>query len=122
MAGPTIRVATRQDEPRLIDILCRAFDRELFVDWFVRHDARRAEGFRRFFAANLRLSMPYGHVYVTEDYSGTAVWTPPGRWRAAWRQQARLVPEIMRVTGLWRCVPRLLSVERGEQFHPAAPH
>lgn len=68
-----------------------------------------------------RGAMPLGHTYTTSDLTGTAIWHPPGSWRAGFRQSLRMVVPSVRAWG--RDLPRVLRGFAGLQdAHPSLSH
>jgi GNAT superfamily N-acetyltransferase len=118
----SLRRATAADGAALKDTLARAFHDEGFVGWFVRDDARRAEGFDAFFEIYLRMTLPHGLAWITTDESGVALWVPPGKWKLGLVEQVRQVPLALRAAGFPALLPRLLAVNAVEVHHPARPH
>jgi len=119
----TVRKATRADAGALVDVLVRSFDADPVVNWFVRQDERRAEGFEVFFDMAVRqLTLPHGEVYTTSDRAGAALWVPPGKSRMGWARQLLLLPRGLRVAGP-RGLPRnLRSLAALDRLHPRWPH
>lgn len=108
---------------RAVDVLCRAFAADPFVDWVVRSDAKRDEGMRRFFSVCLRqLTLPYGEVCTTEDFSGIAMWTPPSRFKVALPQQLHFLYQAVRGMQLRHVGSRIAGFNEIERRHPTAPH
>ena len=61
-------------------MLVRAFDDDPVSNFMFAGPRRRHRGLHSFFTSELRHTyLPQGHVYVTEDLSGAALWGPPGR-------------------------------------------
>lgn len=103
-------------------LLANAFDREPFADWFVRRDARRAERFLRFFDVHWRLAMPHGEVYTAQERQGTALWIPPGRWKANLWDELLYLPDMLWMTGIRALLAKADAVHLAEQHHPTGPH
>lgn len=118
-----VRKATAADLPRVSAMLARAFDDDAFANWVCARDARRA---RRIydsmaFAAE-RLTFPHGHVYTTDDHTGAALWTPPGKWKMGPVSQLTSLPALARCT-TWRRIPQVMAgLNAVEKKHPHAPH
>jgi GNAT superfamily N-acetyltransferase len=63
-------------------MLVRAFDDDPVANFMFAGPRRRHRGLHSFFHSQLRRQyLPHGHVYVSEDLSGAALWGPPGRER-----------------------------------------
>jgi hypothetical protein len=112
-----VRIAQLDDVPALVPVLARAFAHDPFVSWLVRTDARRDDGFARFFELALRhLTIPHGAVYMTEDCTGAAAWTPPGKWHMGIAKELWLVRHFAAICG-WRG-SSVSSSRRGRSFEP----
>ena len=117
-----VKLAAR-DVPRAVELLCRAFDNDPLVDWVVRSDAKREEGMRRFFGVCVRqLTLPFGEVWVTEDLTGVAMWTPPARFKVGFAEQLRFAGEAIRGMQLRHVPSRLAAFNEIERHHPKTPH
>jgi ribosomal protein S18 acetylase RimI-like enzyme len=117
-----IRPATYSDRGALVDLLCRAFDRDPVMNWLLRQDGGREAAFRRFFTLSVRMTMPHGLVFISEDARGAALWTPPGKWRAGRLRQLWQGPGLARAIGLGRLGKVIPVVATIETQHPKAPH
>ena len=79
-------------------------------------------GLHSFFTSELRHNyLPHGHVYVTEDLSGAALWGPPGRVRHPVLELLQLLP-----TAPFLLSPHTISALKllftVEGLHPTEPH
>ena len=123
MAEPTTRKATFDDVNHLIPHLARAFENDPVVNWFVRQDDKRADGFDALFRTCLcTLSLPHGEVLTTDDCLGGALWYPPGKSKIGLIRQLFLLPAMIRVAslrGLKRMVDVLDALDKG---HPTERH
>jgi ribosomal protein S18 acetylase RimI-like enzyme len=119
-----LRDAKAPDLATLIETTSRAYRADPLIRYFVRDDARQADGLRRLFDFCLReQALPYGQVTVTRDGSGCAAWLPPAHARASMSllEQLLLLPRMARICSPAR-VPRLLATMRLlERHHPTAP-
>jgi len=118
-----VRLATLDDVPALVPVLARAFATDPFVSWLVRTGPRRDAGFARFFELALRhLTIPYGEVYINDDCSGVAAWTPPGKWHIGLARQLRFVRHFAAISGWSRLVEVQLATAPLLKAHPRVPH
>ena len=119
----TIRTATRDDVPALVPVLARAFATDPFVGWLVRDDARRADGFARFFELALReLTLPCGDVFTDDERRGAALWVAPGAWHMGLGRELVLARHWAAICG-WRRLLRVQSATRPiVAAHPRMPH
>src|ERR1700742_2884932 len=95
-----VRAATRDDAAIAVTTLARAFDTDPPLNWLIRADEERDAAMRRFFdIAFERLTFPFGCVEISEDLSGVALWTPPGRWKLGALRELQLLPQFLPVLG-----------------------
>ncbi len=121
--GRRVRKAGVEDISCLKKVLARAFDKEPFINWFVRDDMHRGEGIYRLFDTYFHcFSMPYGEIYTTTDRRGAALWSPPGKWKLDFLRQLILLPNIIRTTGVWSLLSRMWGIQKIEENHPKRPH
>jgi ribosomal protein S18 acetylase RimI-like enzyme len=117
-----IRPASSADVPALVGLLCRAFDADALANWALRRDGRRGAAFAWFYRLSLDLTLPRGHVVVTEDGLGTALWTPPGPWRESWVRELWRLPGFVRAIGVRRAPGVLRAFAALEARHPGGAH
>lgn len=114
---------TEADVPRAVELLARAFDNDPFIDWVARPDAKREEAIRMWFDVCLRrLTLPFGEVWVTGDFSGVSMWTPPGTFKVSLADQLRSVGQYVRGMQLRRMPARFAAFDQIERHHPKVPH
>ncbi len=77
-AMTAIRVATIADLERVSQLLARAFADDPFFDWVLKSGPSRPRRLHMWSEAAARGSVAMGETNVTADYSGAALWTPPG--------------------------------------------
>jgi ribosomal protein S18 acetylase RimI-like enzyme len=100
-----VRQAGPEDVGALVEVLARAFDDDPVPRWMFRGEQRRRRGLHAFFRIQLRHTyIDQGEVWTTLDRSGAAMWAPPARTRAGWRDVAHLVPMVPYLVGLGRDV------------------
>jgi ribosomal protein S18 acetylase RimI-like enzyme len=114
----TVRKATRDDVEPLSRALARAFHDDPVME-FLYPGAHRKEAFFRGF--ELKLHLPKGDVYTTDDHAGGAIWAPPDEWRTTGLDVLRVAPGLLRVTGS-RLVRALRTMTAVEGKHPKEPH
>lgn len=118
----SIRAAGRADRDALVALLGRAFDEDPVMNWLLRQDSGRPLAFRRFFALSVAMTMPHGHVYMTGDATGAALWAPPGTWGRDRLRQLWHGPGLARAIGVGRLPSVLPAVMSVESRHPKTPH
>ena len=102
-----IRKATHVDADRLAISLARAFDDDPFINWLVRKDKKRAHGIESLFHTSLtELCLRHNNVFTTEDFTGGALWYPPGTSEISVARQLTLAHKMIPVVGLTG-LPRL---------------
>ena len=122
MSEPTTRKATFDDVNHLVPHLVRSFDNDPFLNWFIRQDDGRTNGFGVLFRSCLFLSLPHGKVLTTDGCLGGALWYPPGKSKIGFIQQLSLLPGMIRVAslrGLKRMIDAMNALDRR---HPIEKH
>ncbi|MBI4511582.1 MAG: GNAT family N-acetyltransferase [Deltaproteobacteria bacterium] len=114
-AGPT-------EVNQVAATLARAFQDDPVMSWLFPDERRRRVQLPQFFECTVRrLHLRHQLVFTTHGFSGAAVWDPPGAWKVGLLDQARLVPDMLRIFRLQ--MPRLLSLHhRAEAAHLSEPH
>jgi ribosomal protein S18 acetylase RimI-like enzyme len=103
-------------------MLVRAFDDDPVATFMFAGTRRRRLGLHSFFTSQLRRQyLPHGHVYVTEDLSGAALWAPPERTRHPVAELLQLFP-----TAPYLASPHTIDALRFmfqvESLHPTDRH
>ena len=118
-----VRTLVTADAEKAVAMLARAFETDPFVKWFVRGDARHAEGMRTFFEIALHdLTLPFGECFVTGGVEGAALWNPPGTWNLGLLDKLRLMPKFSRAAGAGRLISVFLKTNPLTAAHPREPH
>lgn len=74
-----IRQAFLADTDRLATSLARAFDDDPLVNWIIRKDGKRTRGLELLFHSCISdLCLQHDKLLTTEDFTGGALWYPPG--------------------------------------------
>lgn len=116
-----IRMAQPADRPAGVSALARAFWNDPFLVHFYPDEGLRDLRIGGFFDLLWRLSMPMGHVEVTQNCEAVALWRPPGQWRTRGRTIAANLPSmLLTYGGAIRRVMRCLGTM--ETHHPNGPH
>ena len=102
--------------------LARTFFDDPVIAHIFRNEGRRLAGLRRFFTTQMRADyLPFGGCYTTDDYSGSAIWAPPGKpYLTGLRSIAALAPVLPFVVAHLRTTLHLLNLI--ESMHPKEPH
>jgi GNAT superfamily N-acetyltransferase len=120
--SPGVRHATSSDVPAVVDMLVRAFDDDPVANFMFAGTRRRRLGLHSFFTSQLRRQyLPHGHVYVTDDLNGAALWGPPDRKRHPIGELFQLFP-----TAPFLFSPHTINALRllftVESLHPTERH
>ena len=106
----------------MVNMLVRAFDDDPVAIFMFAGARRRRLGLHSFFTSQLRRQyLPHGHVYVTEDLSGAALWGPPDRERHAVAELLQLVPTAPFLTSP-HTIGALRLMFKVESLHPTERH
>ena len=116
----SVRPARDDDFGALAAMLARAFYDDPVTAWFYPDATRRMKHARRFFGIRLRQLADQELIYTTEELSGAALWTLPGRWREDLRQSLMLLPMLPVL--LPRIVRSTHAVREIERRHPVDRH
>ena len=114
-----IRKASSSDIVRLAASLTRSFDDDPVINWLVRKDKKRTHGMEILFQSCISdLCLRHEHVLTTEDYTGVALWYPPGTSESGYARQFTLIPKMITAVG-WTGLLRLaLAMEEMKKDHP----
>lgn len=119
----TVRRAGTNDVAPMVDVLVRAFDADPVINWFVRQDGARTQGFTRFFELAARqLTLPFGEVYTAAEHSGAALWAPPGTWQLGPDDVEPLLADLTAAFGDDKLERSLQGMEAMDALHPHEPH
>ncbi len=120
-----VRPARRADVRALAGVLGRAFFDDPVMRWLQPDDRRRAAALPGFFAALARhhyLAGGGADVAVGADGIGAAaLWDAPGCWRQSPREQALMLPALLR-SFRGRLGPARALGEEMKATHPEEPH
>jgi ribosomal protein S18 acetylase RimI-like enzyme len=113
-----IRKATHADTDCLAISLARAFDDDPFINWLVRKDNKRAHGMERMFHTCLtELCLRHNNVFTTEDFTGGALWYPPGTSEISYARQLTLAHKMIPAVGLTGLLRLALAMEQISRRH-----
>jgi GNAT superfamily N-acetyltransferase len=120
--APVVRRATTADVSAIVDMLVRAFDDDPVSNFMFAGPGRRRRGLHSFFTSQLRRQyLPNGHVYVTEDLSGAALWGPPDRERHPVAELLQLFPTAPFLASA-HTIGALRLLFKVESLHPTERH
>jgi GNAT superfamily N-acetyltransferase len=93
----TIRLATRDDVPRIAEVLAHAFAADPPMRWVMGASPHAERRLRPYFSALLaRLHMARGEVWMSDEPLGAAAWVGPGGWPPPAALELRLAPVLIR--------------------------
>jgi ribosomal protein S18 acetylase RimI-like enzyme len=125
VAPPPFRRATLGDVPSLARLFAAAFVRDPLFDWLARAGTKRQRALQSFFARMLeRRTLPHGETWVCADGLAAAAWIPPHAQAAPSRltEDLRMLPVILRLTGLSRLPRGAAMAAAMESAHPKVPY
>ena len=124
-AQAPIRRATLADVPWIARLFAAAFARDPVFDWLARPGNSRSYALQKFFAWILESrTLPHGETWITADGLAAAAWIPPYAQVMPTRltEDLRMVPVILRLTGLTRLFRGASMAAAMEHAHPEAPY
>jgi ribosomal protein S18 acetylase RimI-like enzyme len=118
-----IRNASSSDTVHLAASLARAFDDDPVVNWIVRNDEKRTQGLELLFHTCISdLCLRHKNVLTTEDFTGGALWYPPGTSKVSYAKQLSLMLKMTRVVGWKRLLRLALLMDKMGRYHPKERH
>ncbi|HXJ03044.1 MAG TPA: GNAT family N-acetyltransferase [Micropepsaceae bacterium] len=119
-----IRRATVADVPRLARLFAAAFARDPLFDWLTRTGNKRQLALQRFFGWVLeRRTVPHGETWISAEGDAAAAWIPPFAHMTPSRlDDLRMLPVILRLTGLSRLPRGAAMAAAMEHAHPQGPY
>jgi ribosomal protein S18 acetylase RimI-like enzyme len=123
-AQTPIRRATLADVPGLARLFAASFARDPLFDWLARDGNRRQRALQRFFAwVVARRTLPHGETWIAGDGLAAAAWVPPyAQTPSRLAEDLRLLPVMLRLTGIRRLPRGAAMAAAMEHAHPQAPY
>ena len=124
-ADAAMRRATPDDVPRVARLFAAAFARDPVFDWLVRDGDARSSALQRFFGWILESrTVPHGETWITAGGLAAAAWIPPNTQETPPRlaDDLRMLPVILRLTGLPRLPRGAAMAAAMEDAHPKVPY
>jgi len=123
---PELRKATAADIPDLAGVLARAFATDPFAGFLTKPGKHAEERATAGWSGLLRYNSDrLSHTYTTADRAGVALWLPPGRLDPPLVDRLRMIPSVLRWSGLRRLptIGRVLdTMERRHRALMPEPH
>lgn len=93
----TVRLAAPSEKNAILDALASSFAEDPMMNWLVPHDSNFLTRVKRFFdffweANDIRL--------ITDDFKGVLLATSPNKLQPSTLEMAKMLPLILRVTGI----------------------
>jgi ribosomal protein S18 acetylase RimI-like enzyme len=120
----TVRRATPDDVPRLARLFARVFATDPVFDWMARDDRSRHKALERFFLRILKSrTLPHGETWLTANGLAAVAWVPPYSplQSPSLIDDLRMVPTILRLTGVPRLARGAAMASAMAGAHPAEP-
>lgn len=118
-----IRKATYADIDNLAVSLARAFDDDPFINWLVRKDEKRVHRIEHLFHTCLtELCLRHDNVFIAEDFTGGALWYPPGTSEVSFARQLTLAHKMIPVVGATGLLRLAWVMEQLGRRHPKEKH
>jgi ribosomal protein S18 acetylase RimI-like enzyme len=125
IAATPMRRATPGDVPRIARLFAEIFAHDPVFDWLVRNGDARELALQRFFGWILESrAVPHGETWITADGLAAAAWIPPNMQETSPRlaDDLRMLPVILRLTGLPRLTRGAAMAAAMEDAHPKVPY
>jgi ribosomal protein S18 acetylase RimI-like enzyme len=118
-----IKRATPADAARIAPVFAAAFAEDPVFDWLARGGKKRARALERFFFWILSRTIPHGETWLDVDGLAAAAWIPPVLEAAppSFVDDLRILPAVLRLTGLSRLARGAAMAAAMERGHPQAP-
>jgi GNAT superfamily N-acetyltransferase len=117
-AAIAIRNAERRDEARALDVMLLAFSADPVTRWTWPDPQQYVTHFPDFAAAFGGAAFAQGSAYLAADYSGAALWLPPGV-----QPDEGALGELLQRTVSEHILKDVFAVlEQMGRFHPSEPH
>jgi ribosomal protein S18 acetylase RimI-like enzyme len=113
------------DVARIARLFAAAFSRDPVFDWLMRAGDSRQIALQRFFYWVLESrTLPHGETWITGDGLAAAAWIPPHTQATppTLGEDLRMLPVILRLTGLPRLPRGAAMAAAMEHAHPDAPY
>jgi GNAT superfamily N-acetyltransferase len=112
----TVRRATAEDLPAVVEALAAAFHDDPVSIWVAPDEARRRVLAPRFFAGVAQSYEPHGGVFLSADGAAAAIWAPPGV-----EDDEAAIGELLEA--MEESAPRVVQLlEAMGAVHPTEPH
>ena len=118
MDTSAITVAKRKDRDRLVDTMVLAFARDPVMRWGQPEPHRYLTFFRSFTKVSCGRAFEHDSAHHIPDFSGAAVWLPPGIELDA----EAVVGVLEKTLEANRLKVAFAMLEQMERFHPSEPH
>lgn len=115
--------AKHDDLANIVKTFGRAFHDDPVIHWIIKPGSdyqTRIEGFYK--VLTFRFAWNKARIIRTENTKGAALWYPPGTTNIPFWQQLAAGPDLVKVTGLSRCVKRLAKLQDIQTNHPKLNH
>jgi ribosomal protein S18 acetylase RimI-like enzyme len=124
MPETIVRKATSADVGQLGRTMGRAFQDDPAMSWAVPNAERRRRHLARYFELlTERIYLPKGEVYLTQDGTAAALWTPPDRWQVSTMATLPLFPIMLRACRQdFPRAMRMLNLMERKHHEQVEPH
>ncbi|NRA52926.1 MAG: GNAT family N-acetyltransferase [Gammaproteobacteria bacterium] len=107
----------------IIKTLCKSFNDDPVVNWFIRQDLYRDDAIREFFEKSLLvMALPYKKVHHITEYEGVVLPVPSESWAIGLFKQLRFFSSICRVSGIKQLPKVINGLYQMNKVHITRPH
>ena len=96
--------AKYSDKQFIVDILCRAFDQSISVNYAMKQGKKRRRRIRKLMDYSFEMCWLYGEIYYASDRKGVALLFSPEQKKTTWRSVFRDISFILSAVSLKRTI------------------
>ena len=118
-----VRPAVKRDSEAIKRLVKEAFRDDPLMSWFLLRDHRRERALETFYDFTVNTyCLPHGLTWVTDDVSGVALWTPPGKWDMPPTMLPAMIGVVVRSFGVRDMFHKFGERRKIDSCHPRRPH
>jgi hypothetical protein len=103
----------------IIELLCKAFDDNISVNYIVKQDSKRKRRIQKLMEYSFEFCHLFGHIYLSSDYKACALTLLPDQQRTTFQTILWNIQFVWQVTGLSGLKPLLNRESLIKKGYPA---